>query len=190
MTDESRAAGRTPDPLAPGGMDPEGTIVSLLRSIESSQAKLVEAAAKGGRPHWTARAVAVAGILTPVVIAVGGWAVTSRIERIKVEDQRIAREQAAENRELQVIQPFMPFLLGDDEEKKEIAIQAIFELGNVKLAKFASGIRPTVGSGRALRAIAASPKLSPTQRKDLEQAYLALPDSVREQLVPVSSSTP
>jgi hypothetical protein len=167
---------------APAGSPPR--VRDLLARVDERHAQLIERLKAPARKHWVEYLTAVAAVLTPLVIAFGGWTVTQRVEALKVEEQREARRLAAENRELQVLQPLLPYLFGDDEKKKQDAVEMVEHLGNPKLAAYAASLRPSRGTARALSRIAASTTITAMDRQEVLRVLGAFPDSLRR-LTPV-----
>jgi hypothetical protein len=172
MADGAPAAGSPP------------RVRDLLARVDERHAQLIERLKAPPRKHWIEYLTATAAVLTPLVIAFGGWTVTQRVEALKVQEQREARKEAEANRDLRVLEPFLPYLLGNDEGKKQGAVEMIEHLGDARLAAYAAGLRPSRGTALALERIAASSRTTASDRQEVLKVLGAFPDSLRR-LTPV-----
>lgn len=109
---------------------------------------------------------------------------TQRVEALKVQEQRESRRIEAENRDLGVLVPFLPYLLGDDAVKQQEAVEMIRQLGDAKLAAYAAGLRPSRGAAIALSRIAGSTGITLSDRREVLHVLGNFPDSLRR-LTPV-----
>jgi len=160
----------------------------LLARVDERHAQLIERLKAPAGKHWVEYLTAVAAVLTPLVIAFGGWTVTQRMEALKIQEQREARKDSAANRDLRVIEPFVPYLLGADEGKKQGAVEMIERLGDARLAAYAASLRPSRGTALALERIAAASRTTPSDRQEVLRVLGAFPDSLRR-LTPVRADS-
>lgn len=137
------------NPLAAG----DATVLETLQEI----AKLLKADKKA--KDWWDKFATISTFASALVIAAIGWYFT--------HTQAVRENKLTE---LDLLVKFMPYLTGEEEEPKKLAITSISRLGSPELAASVAAANPSLGTLAGVIAIAETPGLS---AQDLEHANVA-----------------